>query len=92
MAGTMRAAAGSVLGLVALQAVSTRGGSGRVAEAFRDINTMVDRLLDPNVPAIPNLAGGEQWGTTARVPASSGGSTSGRVPVPAAPAPFKTKN
>jgi hypothetical protein len=42
------------LGLVALQAVSTRGGSGRVASLLTDINGVVERVLDPKVPAIPD--------------------------------------
>ena len=63
MAGTARAAATAVLGLVALQAVGTTAGSGRVSGFFNDLSSLVDRLLDPTVPAIPNLAGGEHWGT-----------------------------
>lgn len=62
MAGTMRAAAVSVLGLVALQAVGSAGGSGRISGLFNDVSTMLDRLLDPTVPAIPDLANGEKWG------------------------------
>jgi len=60
--GTARAAATAVLGLIALQAVGTRGGNTRVAQLFGDINGLVDRVLDPTVPAIPDLRNGERWG------------------------------
>lgn len=46
------------LGLVALQAVSTKGGSGRVASLFSDVDKLVQRAFDPNVPAIPNRSAG----------------------------------
>ena len=42
------------LGLIALQALSGTGASGRVAEAFRDVSSIIDRALDPSVPAIPD--------------------------------------
>jgi hypothetical protein len=71
MAGTARSMAATVLGLVALQTIGTAGGSGRVVDLLNDANALVDRLLDPNVPAIPNLAAGETWGGTTRAPASS---------------------
>ncbi|WP_154793299.1 hypothetical protein [Occultella kanbiaonis] len=43
------------LGLIALQTLSGSGASGRVAEAFRDANTIIEKALDPTVPAIPDL-------------------------------------
>jgi hypothetical protein len=43
------------LALIALQALSGSGASGRVAEAFRDVNSLIERALDPAVPAIPDL-------------------------------------
>lgn len=43
------------LGLIALQALVSRGGSGRVAEFFTDVNNILERALDPTVPAIPDL-------------------------------------
>jgi hypothetical protein len=52
--GTLRGVFGAWLGLIALQAVSTSGGSGRVAEAFRDLDGILQRVLDPKVPAIPD--------------------------------------
>lgn len=46
------------LGLIALQAVVSRGGSGRVAQAFADLDTLLERVLDPTVPAIPDRRAG----------------------------------
>lgn len=63
--GTFRATATAVLGLIALQAVSTKGGSGRVAELLTDANSLVERVLDPSLPAIPDLRNGETWGRPA---------------------------
>lgn len=45
------------LGLIALHAVGTQGGSGRVAEAFADLSRLIDRVIDPAVPAIPDRRG-----------------------------------
>jgi hypothetical protein len=42
------------LALIALQAVVSRGGAGRVAQAFATVQAFVDRALDPTVPAIPD--------------------------------------
>lgn len=66
--GTARAAASAVLGLVALQAVGSRGGSGRIAELFNDANTILERVLDPAVPAIPDLRVGGSWGGARELP------------------------
>lgn len=46
------------LALIALQTFSTKGASGRVAGAFADVNTLVDRLLDANIPAVPDRRAG----------------------------------
>ena len=45
-------AVSAALGLIALQAVVSRGGSGRIAEAFALLQGGIDRALDPSVPAI----------------------------------------
>ena len=52
--GALRGALAAWLGLIALHAVGTAGGSGRIAEAFGDVNRLVERVLDPSVPAIPD--------------------------------------
>lgn len=44
----------AALALIALQAVVSRGGSGRVAQAFSAAQAVIDRALDPTVPAIPD--------------------------------------
>jgi hypothetical protein len=54
--GAVRGALGAWLGLVALQVATTSGGSGRIAGAFGVLNGLVERALDPNVPAIPDGA------------------------------------
>lgn len=52
--GTLSWAFSAVLGLVALQALTSRQGSGRVGQMFGDVNRLVERVLDPTVPAIPD--------------------------------------
>jgi hypothetical protein len=51
-AGT-KGAASAALTLIALQAITTTG-SGRVAGFFTDLEHLVQRAIDPNVPAIPD--------------------------------------
>ena len=60
--GTVRAAATACLGLIALQAASSRGGAGRLSALLGDVNRVVQRALDPSVPAIPDLRNGGSWG------------------------------
>ena len=43
------------LGLVALQALATGDSSTRVGQAFDDLNSIVERVLNVNVAAIPDL-------------------------------------
>jgi hypothetical protein len=52
--GVLRGAVASWLGLIALHALSTSGGAGRVKELSQDLTSILDRVLDPNVPAIPD--------------------------------------
>lgn len=52
--GALRGAATAWLALIALQAVGTSGGSGRIAALLGDVNRLVERALDPRVPAIPD--------------------------------------
>ncbi|MDO8107146.1 hypothetical protein Q6348_08045 [Isoptericola sp. b441] len=42
------------LGLIALQAIVSRGGSGRVGQAFAGLQSVINRALDPTVPAVPD--------------------------------------
>ena len=42
------------LALIALQAVVSRGGSGRISSLFADADALLNRALDPTVPAIPD--------------------------------------
>lgn len=44
------------LSLVALQALSSRAAPGRVGQLFKDADALLARVLDPTVPAIPDLA------------------------------------
>lgn len=48
----LRGAISSWLMLIALQAASTKGGSGRIAGLFADADQLLQRALNPNVPAI----------------------------------------
>lgn len=54
--GTVRGVFAGFLGLVALHALGTKGGSGRVKEAFGDVAGLIERVLDADVPAIPDRA------------------------------------
>jgi hypothetical protein len=65
--GALRGALSAWLGLIALQAVSTKGGSGRIVELANSVSSFVDRALDPTIPAIPDLRSGETWGTAGPV-------------------------
>jgi hypothetical protein len=56
--GTVRGIFAGFLGLVALHAVGTKGGSGRVASAFADVAGLIERVLDADVPAIPDRRAG----------------------------------
>jgi hypothetical protein len=42
------------LALTGLQALATRGASGRVAGLFKDVDSILVRVLDPTIPAIPD--------------------------------------
>jgi hypothetical protein len=56
--GAVRGALGAWLGLITLQVVSSRGGSGKVAGAFDAVNSIVKRSLSPDVAAIPDYRDG----------------------------------
>jgi hypothetical protein len=79
--GALRGAFAAWLGLIALHAVSTRGGSGRVTEFFGDVNGLVSRVLDPDIPAIPDRRTGT---ATAAAPTGTAppppGAVAGRAP------------
>jgi hypothetical protein len=96
--GTLRGMAAGFLGLIALQAVGTKGGSGRIAEAFGDVAGLIQRAFDPNVPAIPDRRGidpnspGAQAAAAVAAGKAKGGITQttadrfgGRLPIPAPP-------
>ncbi len=59
-AGSVRGVFAGFLGLVALHALGSRGGSGRVSEFFGDVAGVIERVLDPNVPAIPDRRPGKE--------------------------------
>lgn len=79
--GALRGAMSAWLGLIALHALSTAGGSNRVTELAGDVATFIDRALDPTIPAIPDLRAGETWGggTAAAGPTFSAGRSQGRT-------------
>lgn len=84
-AGSVRGIAAGFLGLVALHALGSKGGSGRVSEAFADVAGVIERLLDPRVPAIPDLRNGAGGGTglpsAAAAAATAGARLSDRLPL-----------
>ena len=67
------------LTLIALQTLSTPGASGRVASLLNDVNGLVQRALDPTIPAIPDRR------TGASAPASTTGAA---APTPSTQAPY----
>jgi hypothetical protein len=57
MGHTLRGAITAWLALIALQTIVT-SGSGRVSSALTGLNTLVQRALSPDVPAIPDRRSG----------------------------------
>jgi hypothetical protein len=89
--GGFRGALAAWLGLIALQAVGTTpGGGGRIASFFGDVNTMVERVLNPNVAAIPDRRAGAANASDAAATAALAATytTSGLYVGPAAPPPI----
>lgn len=82
MKHTARGVVTAWLALIALQAVSTKGSSGRIASLMTDVNRLVARVLDPNVPAIPDLSGGTAASSTVITPTTPY-SRPADMPVPA---------
>lgn len=74
--GALRGAMSAALGLIALQAVSSKKGSGRISGLLTDVNGLVLRVLDPTVPAIPD-----------RRQPRSGQPATGSAPAATAPTP-----
>jgi hypothetical protein len=64
--GALRGAVTAWLGLAALYAVADPryDGSSRLIELANGVANFIDRALNPNVPAIPDLRAGETWGTS----------------------------
>lgn len=55
MGGTLSWAFGAWLALIALQALTSPSAPTRVSQALSGANAVLNRALDPNVPAIPDL-------------------------------------
>lgn len=77
----------TALGLVTLQALATREAPGRIGDLLTDANRIVQRVLDPDVAAIPDLATGIVGGIpTTTGPGKQLGTrtktTTPRLPVP----------
>jgi hypothetical protein len=82
--------AAGFLGLVALHAVGSKGSKGRVASAMTDVANIVERVLSPNVAAIPDRRpGGDTAAERAAAGTGSKAKTSdrftGRLPIPDPP-------
>lgn len=101
--GAVRGAVSAWLGLIVLQTVTSKGGSGKVAGAFDAVNSLVKRALDPGVAAIPDYAhgggspssptSGSSSSTAPKLPAAAPAYTTvgGRVPVPTGTAGTTTR-
>jgi len=83
--------AAGFLGLSALYAVGTAGGTGRIAGAVGEVTGLINRALSPDVPAIPDrrnptseaaagVAAGRALGGS-----QATGRTAPRLPIPAQP-------
>lgn len=64
MRHTFRGALSAWMALIVLQTIGTRGGSGKIASLFSDVNGLVTRALSPDVAAIPDRRGGLSAGDT----------------------------
>jgi hypothetical protein len=53
---SVRGALTACLGLVALQVATTDRGSAALGGGFTVLNTMVERIFSPDVPALPDFA------------------------------------
>jgi hypothetical protein len=71
--GTVRGALSAALALSVLQAVVSQRGSGAVAGAFGVVDGLVQRVLDPDVPAIPDKRGGQELPNGAAASAATAG-------------------
>ena len=72
------------LALVALQALTTRTAPGRVADLFKDVDRLLERALDPTVPAIPDLrAGASPSSSSSSTPPASSSATTTTPRLPA---------
>lgn len=104
----VRGAVSAWLALIALQAIGTSGGSGRIAALFNDVDKLVKRALDPNVPAIrdrrttgtydangnyhPTIPGFLGGGTTTAPGSDTSGQASNPNVVPYDPPPIGRRN
>jgi hypothetical protein len=64
MKHSFRGALSAWMALIVLQTIGTRGGSGKIASLFSDVNGLVTRALSPDVAAIPDRRGGLSAGDT----------------------------
>jgi hypothetical protein len=71
--GALRGMAAAWFGLITLEAVVSKGGSGKIAGAFTAIDGVVEHLLSPTVPLLPDH-------TKAASSSSAAGSVSGIDP------------
>lgn len=69
--GAVRGFAAGALGLIALQGLTSDKSAGKVSGLVGTITGLVDRALDPNVPAIPDHS------TKSSASSSGGGSMAG---------------
>jgi len=71
------------LALIALSAIGSKGGSGRVASLFADVDGLVQRALSPNVPAIPDRRGAAAGGSSYLTPAQAAAAAKAAAGAPA---------
>jgi hypothetical protein len=84
LGGSVRGAFAGFLGLVALHAVAQKGSSKRVGGAFSDLAAIVERVLDADVPAIPDHSKPSKP-STAVADGAAAAADPPRLPIPAPP-------
>lgn len=78
----------TALGLVTLQALATRDAPGRIGDLLTDANKIVQRVLDPDVAAIPDLSASRATSTsTTTGPGQTLGTPTTKTKTPRLPVP-----
>jgi hypothetical protein len=97
--GAVRGAVTAWLGLIVLQVVTTKHGSGQIAGLFGVADSVVKRAMSPDVAAIPDYRNGAPAASSTSsatdpklpTPAPTYTTVGGRIPVPTGTAGTTTR-